>query len=50
MNAKIVGISFDPPDKNKAFAQAENFPYRLLSDVDHAVGEARRKTETDVAR
>ena len=40
MNAEIVGISFDPPDKNKAFAEAQGFPYRLLSDVDHAVGEA----------
>ena len=40
MNAEIVGISFDPPEKNKAFAEAEDFPYRLLSDVDHAVGEA----------
>ena len=40
MNADIVGISFDTPEKNKAFAEAENFPYRLLSDVDHAVGEA----------
>ncbi|MBV8387797.1 MAG: redoxin domain-containing protein [Acidimicrobiia bacterium] len=39
-NAVIVGISFDTPDKNKAFADNENFPYRLLSDVDHQVGEA----------
>jgi thioredoxin-dependent peroxiredoxin len=36
----IVGISFDPPEKNKAFAENEGFPYRLLSDVDHTVGEA----------
>ena len=36
----IVGISFDTPEKNKAFADNEGFPYRLLSDVDHAVGEA----------
>ena len=36
----IVGISFDPPEKNKTFAEKERFPYRLLSDVDHVVGEA----------
>ena len=36
----IVGISFDPPEKNKTFAKDQGFPYRLLSDVDHAVGEA----------
>ena len=36
----IVGISFDPPEKNKTFAENERFPYPLLSDVDHAVGEA----------
>ena len=36
----ILGISFDAPEKNKAFAEAESFPYRLLSDVDHKVAEA----------
>jgi peroxiredoxin Q/BCP len=36
----IVGISFDPPEKNKVFAEDQGFPYPLLSDVDHAVGEA----------
>ena len=36
----ILGISFDAPEKNKAFKESENFPYRLLSDVDHRVAEA----------
>jgi len=36
----IVGISFDPPEKNKVFADSQGFPYRLLSDVNHQVGEA----------
>lgn len=31
-------MSFDPPDKNKVFREEQGFPYRLLSDVDHAVG------------
>src|SRR5207249_1684621 len=38
--ATIVGISFDTPEENKAFADSQSFPYRLLSDVDRNVGEA----------
>jgi thioredoxin-dependent peroxiredoxin len=33
-------VSFDPPEKNRAFAEKFAFPYRLLSDVDTSVGEA----------
>jgi peroxiredoxin Q/BCP len=36
----LLGISFDPPRKNKAFAERYGFPYRLLSDEDKRVGEA----------
>ncbi len=36
----IVGASFDTPADNKRFADAEAFPYRLLSDQDRAVGQA----------
>jgi peroxiredoxin Q/BCP len=36
----VLGASFDSPEKNKAFADAEAFPYRLLSDADRAVAEA----------
>ena len=35
----ILGISFDTPEENKAFAEAQGFSYRLLSDVDKSVGE-----------
>src|SRR6184192_2009851 len=35
----VVGVSFDPPEQNKAFAQKWAFPFRLLSDVDRTVGE-----------
>ena len=31
-------MSFDTPADNKAFADAQAFGYRLLSDVDHTVG------------
>jgi thioredoxin-dependent peroxiredoxin len=34
----VLGASFDSPEDNKAFAEAENFGFRLLSDVDRRVG------------
>ena len=34
----VLGASFDTPEENKAFAEAQSFDYRLLSDVDRAVG------------
>lgn len=34
----ILGASFDTPEENKAFAENERFGFRLLSDVDRAVG------------
>lgn len=34
----VLGASFDPPGENKAFADAQRFPFHLLSDVDRAVG------------
>jgi thioredoxin-dependent peroxiredoxin len=36
----ILGASFDTPAENKAFAEAQGFPYRLLSDVSTETGEA----------
>ena len=38
--AVILGASFDTPTDNKAFAAAQEFPFRLLSDTDQAVGRA----------
>ena len=40
LHAVILGASFDTPEENLAFATAQEFPYRLLSDVDHHVGTA----------
>lgn len=49
----IFGVSFDPPAENKAFVDAERFPFRLLSDDKRtlavAVGAADGPTQT-VAR
>src|ERR687887_1571362 len=35
----IVGVSFDTPEDNRAFAEKNGFPFRLLSDVDRTIGE-----------
>lgn len=40
VGAVIVGASFDTPAENLAFAQAQHFPFALLSDVDRSVGAA----------
>ena len=36
---EIVGVSFDVPEDNRAFADQNGFPFRLLSDVDRSVGQ-----------
>jgi thioredoxin-dependent peroxiredoxin len=36
----IVGISYDTPEENRAFAEAEQFPFRLLSDTDRRIAQA----------
>ncbi len=36
----MFGISFDTPADNKAFRDANDFPFRLLSDADRSVGTA----------
>jgi thioredoxin-dependent peroxiredoxin len=33
----VLGISYDTPADNKAFRDKHDFPFRLLSDTDHAV-------------
>jgi peroxiredoxin Q/BCP len=34
----VLGISFDTSEENKLFADAQEFGFPLLSDVDRAVG------------
>jgi peroxiredoxin len=34
----VLGASFDTPEENLAFADAQQFGFRLLSDVDRQVG------------
>ena len=37
-NAVVLGVSFDTPAENKAFAEKFSFPYSLLSDTTRAMG------------
>lgn len=37
-NCVVLGASFDTPAENKAFADAQGFEYKLLSDLDRQVG------------
>lgn len=36
----VLGASFDSPAENLAFAEAQAFPFRLLSDTDRQVARA----------
>jgi peroxiredoxin Q/BCP len=36
-DVEILGVSFDTPEANAKFVAAEGFPFRLLSDEDHAL-------------
>jgi thioredoxin-dependent peroxiredoxin len=39
-NIRVVGVSFDSPEDNAAFARKYEFGFPLLSDGDHAVAIA----------
>ena len=44
----LLGASFDAPEDNRAFAEQNGFPFRLLSDSDRAIGaiyETKRAPE-----
>lgn len=41
-----MGISLDPPERNRAFAEKYALPFPLLSDVDRAVAMAYGACET----
>jgi peroxiredoxin len=47
-------VSFDTPERNAEFVRAESFPFRLLSDGDHAlaiaVGAARSASQSAATR
>ena len=43
----MLGASFDTTEENKAFCDAEGFPFRLLSDTDRSVGRRYEVTRPD---
>ena len=51
---EVLGVSFDAPEKNAEFLRAEGFPFRLLSDQDHAlalaVGAASSRDQSTATR
>lgn len=51
---EILGVSFDPPERNAEFVAAESFPFRLLSDEARtlavAVGAADTPEQTHARR
>ncbi len=49
-DAAIVGVSFDTPAENRAFAEAQAFPFPLLCDTTRAMGLAWGACATADAR
>lgn len=43
----MLGASFDTVEENRAFAEAESFGFRLLSDVGRTVGRAYEAARAD---
>ena len=43
---EIVGVSFDAPEANAAFVEAEKFPFRLLSDRERTLALAVGAADT----
>lgn len=46
----ILGVSFDTPTENKAFAEKFGLPFPLLCDVDRAMGLAYGATDPGETR
>ncbi len=37
---QVIGVSYDTPAENAAFAAKYEFPFPLISDTDHKIGMA----------
>lgn len=40
LGVRVFGVSFDPPEKNAAFARKYDFPFPLLCDTEKRMGLA----------
>jgi len=38
LGLQVFGVSYDSPEKNRAFAHKNNLPFLLLSDREHSSG------------
>jgi len=47
LDAEILGVSYDTPQDQRAFAEAQGFPFRLLSDEDRTVSGAYETRRPD---
>lgn len=41
----VLGVSFDTPEENRAFAEKFNFPFKLLCDTSRQMGIAYGATD-----
>ena len=46
----IIGVSFDPPEANKAFKEKFGFPFDLLTDVQKEMSIAYGAADQESAR
>ena len=44
MGIAVLGVSYDSPEKNRAFAEKNDLPFLLLSDRDHGLARAAGAT------
>ncbi|MAF67330.1 MAG: hypothetical protein CMJ84_16940 [Planctomycetes bacterium] len=47
---RILGVSFDPPEKNRAFAEKQDFSFPLLTDASRELAMAYGACEDAGAR
>ncbi len=40
MGIEVFGVSYDTPEKNRAFAEKNGLPFLLLSDRDHELAKS----------
>lgn len=46
----VFGVSFDSAEKNRAFAEKQNFPYPLLCDTERKLGIAYGAAADDATK
>jgi thioredoxin-dependent peroxiredoxin len=47
LKVEVLGVSYDPPEKNAEFIRENRFPFRLLTDQDRALAIAVGAADSD---